>query len=262
MDKLTGKTAVITGGGTGIGRAIAKRFHEEGASALICGRRPQKLEEAAKFISPEGKRIHTVAADVTREDDIRRLIDEAVKVTGRLDILVNNAGFMRFAALEDVAPDEWDAMIAVNVTAPWRLMVHVLPHMRKAGGGSIINISSIAGLKAFPGSGAYCTSKAALQMVSQVMAMEAAKDNIRVNLIAPAVIEGTEIADPVYGPENVAHDFYDRLRPLHPLGRNGRSEDVAEAALFFASQSSSWVSGVILNVDGGRHLATNRPPEG
>ena len=105
-------------------------------------------------------------------------------------------------------------------------------------------------------------SKAALQMVSQVMAMEAAKDNIRVNLIAPAVVEGTEIADPVYGSENVVHDFYDRLRPLHPLGRNGRPQDIAEAALFFASESSSWISGVVLSVDGGRHLATNRPPEG
>jgi meso-butanediol dehydrogenase/(S,S)-butanediol dehydrogenase/diacetyl reductase len=179
--------------------------------------------------------------------------------TGRIDILVNNAGVMRFGKLDETDHSSWDMQMLTNAYAPWRLMVAVLPELRKVGGGSIINISSIAGLKAFPGVGLYCTSKAALQMLSQVMAMEAASDNIRVNLICPAVVEDTELPFPIFGEEK-ASEFYDNMRPLHPLGRNGTPEDVADAALFLASDQSSWITGTILNLDGGRHLATNRPP--
>nr|HID60029.1 SDR family oxidoreductase [Desulfobacterales bacterium] len=121
----------------------------------------------------------------------------------------------------------------------------------------IINISSIAGLKAFPSVGLYCTSKPALQMLSQVMAMEVASDNIRVNLICPPVVEDTELSVPIFGEENVS-EFYDNMRPLHPLDRNGKPKDVTEAAFFLASEESSWITGITLNVDGGRHLATNR----
>ena len=260
MGKLGGKTAIITGGGTGIGRAVAKRFHTEGAFVVISGRRKNKLDEAAVFISPDGNRVHSIVADVTNEGDIVHLVDETVEVTGRLDILVNNAGIMRFGKLHETPVGEWDAMMKTNAFGPWRLMVHAVPRMKKTGGGSIINISSISGIKALPGAGVYCTSKAALQMVSQVMAMETAVDNIRVNLILPALVEDTELADPIYGRENIP-DFYNRLRNLHPMGRNGRPKDIADAALFFASDESSWITGVMLNVDGGRHLATNRPPD-
>ena len=130
--------------------------------------------------------------------------------------------------------------------------------MRKTGGGRIINFSSIAGLKAFPNSGVYCTTKAALQLLSQVMAMEGASDKIRVNVICPALVEGTELANPIFGKEHV-QEFYEKIRPLHPLGRSGRPADIAEAALFLASEQSSWITGVIFPVDGGRHMATNRP---
>jgi NAD(P)-dependent dehydrogenase (short-subunit alcohol dehydrogenase family) len=124
---------------------------------------------------------------------------------------------------------------------------------------AIINMSSIAGIKAFPTNGLYGTSKAALQVLSQVMAMEVASGNIRVNVICPAVVEDTELNDPIVGKENVQKRF-DRMRPLHPMGRNGKPRDVADAALFLASDQSSYITGIILNVDGGRHLATNRPP--
>lgn len=256
MAKLTGKTAIITGGGTGIGRAIAMRFHEEGANVVICGRRQAKLDEVCAAVNCE--RMTGIVADVTRESDIKRLVTETMTKTGRLDILVNNAGIMRFGSLFESSDDMWRDMMTINAWGPWRLMVHAVPEMRKTGGGSIINLTSIAGIKALTGAGVYCASKSAMQAISQVMALEAAKDNIRVNLIAPAMVEDTELADPIFGHENVP-GFYDRMRPLHPLGRNGRPKDVADAALFFASEDSSWVSGVILSVDGGRHLATNRP---
>ncbi|MFC1538892.1 SDR family NAD(P)-dependent oxidoreductase [Candidatus Latescibacterota bacterium] len=259
MGKLDSKTAVVTGGGTGIGLAIAKRFHDEGAFVVICGRRKEKLAEAESTISPEGERVFSMQADVTKEEDVIRVVNETVEKTGRLDILVNNAGIMRFGKLHETPVAEWDSMMATNVFGAWRMMVHAVPHMRKAGGGSIINLSSIAGIKALPGAGIYCTSKAALQSLSQVMSMEVAGDNIRVNLILPALVEDTELADPIFGKEHVP-DFYNKLRPLHPLGRNGRPKDIADAALFFASDDSDWISGVMLNVDGGRHLTTNRPP--
>jgi len=257
MGQLEGKTAIITGGGTGIGLAIAKRFHDEGAFVVICGRRKEKLVEASPFICPGGDKILVVVSDVTKEDDIERLVDVSVKKTGRLDILVNNAGVMRFGQLHETPVEEWNLMMGINAFGPWRLMVHAVPHMRKTGGGSIINLSSIAGIKAFPGMGIYCTSKGAIQMLSQVMAMEVAADQIRVNCILPALVEDTELAFPIVGEENV-QEFWDKIRMLHPLGRSGKPKDIADAALFFASDQSSWITGTLLSVDGGRHMATNR----
>lgn len=258
MGQLDGKTAIITGGGTGIGRAVAKLFHDEGAYVVINGRRQKKLDETSALISPGGERIHSVVADMTYDDDIKLLLDETVNLTGRLDIFVNNAGVMRFGQLHETPTAEWELMMKTNAYAPWRTMVYAVPLMRKTGGGSIINISSIAGIKAFPGAGIYCASKAALQTISQVMAMEAALDNIRVNCILPALVEDTELAFPIVGEENI-EDLWKKLRPLHPMGRSGKPSDIADAALFFASEQSSFITGTLLNVDGGRHMSTNRP---
>lgn len=260
MGKLDNKTALITGGGTGIGLEIAKRFHDEGAFIVITGRRKEVLEEASKKISPDGLRVFFVPGDITKEDDIIKVLDETFNKTGRLDIVVNNAGIMRFGKLDVTPVGEWDSIMKTNVFGPWRLMVHAVPLMKKNGGGSIINLSSIAGIKAMPGAGVYCASKSALQTISQVMAMETASDNIRVNLILPALVEDTELAYPIFGKENVP-DFYNKMRKLHPMGRNGRPKDIADAALFLASDESSWITGILLNVDGGRHLATNRPAD-
>jgi NAD(P)-dependent dehydrogenase (short-subunit alcohol dehydrogenase family) len=260
MIQLDNKTAVITGGGTGIGRAIAKRFHDEGAFVTIAGRREEKLIESSQAISPQGERVLTVRADVTVEEDIQNLLAVAAQRTGAIDILVNNAGAMQFAPLDAAPTLQWDLMIKTNAWAAWRLMVHVVPYMKKAGGGSIVNISSLAGIKAFPGAGLYCASKAALQVLSQVAAMENASEKIRVNCILPAVVEDTELAASALGEENVPA-FLERFGPLHPLGRNGKPVDVADAALFLASPQSSWITGVLLNVDGGRHMTSNRPAD-
>lgn len=260
MGKLDGKVAIVTGGGTGIGRAIAKKFHEEGAFVVVCGRRREKLVESCGIISPSGERVLAIVADITSDDNIHHLLEETVERTGRIDIVVNNAGVMRFGKLEETPVSEWDLMMKTNVYGPWRLMVQALPWMRRTGGGSIINLSSIAGIKAFPATGIYCASKAALQTISQVMAMEAASDHVRVNCILPALVEDTELAEPIFGAENIP-DFWNRMRPLHPLGRNGKPADIANAALFFASDESAWITGTLLSVDGGRHMATNRPAQ-
>ena len=258
MGKLEGRIALVTGSSRGIGRGIAIAFAVEGAVVIVNATTLEAAERTAEKIRSAGGEALAVEADVSNEGEVKAMVDKTLEKFGRIEILVNNAGIMRFGKLHETPVDEWDSMMRTNAFGPWRLMVQAVPHMRKAGGGSIINLSSIAGIKALAGAGVYCTSKTALQMVSQVMAMETAADNIRVNMILPALVEDTELAYPIFGKENIP-DFYNRLRNLHPMGRNGKPKDIADAALFFASDESSWITGVMLNVDGGRHLATNRP---
>lgn len=259
MGQLDGKTAIITGAAGGIGLAIAQLFHREGAGVVVCDRKADRLADSGKQISPKGERILIVQADVTLEGDIQEAVSQTVEHFGGINILVNNAGFLRIGKLEQADHIAWRDVMRTNAYAPWQFMVAVLPEMRKAGGGSIINISSINGIKAFPGMGIYSASKAAQQMLSQVMAMEVAEDNIRVNSILPGLVEDTEFLYEEIGKENLP-EFFASLRSLHPLGRNTKPKDVADAALFLASDQSEFISGVLLNVDGGRHLATNRPP--
>lgn len=256
MGQLQGKTAIITGGAQGIGLAIAKRFQDEGASVVICDIAENKLSEVASEMSLEDRTL-IVKADVMNEEDVKRVVRQASEKFGRIDILVNNAGVVRLGRLEQVDPSDWDVIMRTNTYAPWRFMVAVLPEMRKVGGGSIINTSSINGIKAFPGDGIYCASKAALQILSQVMAMEVASDHIRVNLILPGFVEGTGFPVPV-GKLSGKQEAYKMMSKVHPLGRNGKPEDIADAALFLASDQSCYITGVLLNVDGGRHMAMNR----
>ena len=256
--RVKDKISLVTGAAQGIGKAIALKLAEEGSNVVLVDVNKEKCEEVSKEIQTKNRKSWVYKVDVSDFKQVEELFGNEIEKWGRIDILVNNAGIMRFGMLHETPIEEWESMMNTNVFGPWRLMVHAVPYMRKVGGGSIINLSSIAGIKAFPGSGIYCTSKSALQTISQVMSMETAADNIRVNLILPALVEDTELAIPIFGKENIP-DFYNRLRNLHPLGRNGKPKDIADAALFFASVESSWITGVMLSVDGGRHLTTNRP---
>ena len=261
MGTLEGRTALVSGGGSGIGRGVALRLAAEGAFVVICGRRAAALDQARAAIAEalgREDRVAVVAADVTREDDVRA-VAKSVADRGRgLDVLVNCAGMMRFGRLDALDPAGMRAMFDVNAFAPWRLSVAVLPLLRKHEGGAIVNIASISGIRPFEGSGAYCMSKAALVMLTQVMALELAGEGIRVNAVCPGMVEDTGLGDAVFSAEQVAAS-YERFRALHPLGRNGTPADVAEAVLFLAGPASSWVTGAILPLDGGRHLTTNRP---
>ncbi len=257
MGTLEGRTALVTGGGSGIGRAVAERLHGEGAFVFICGRRHELLEQARAAIGG-GDRIACVAVDLTREDDVRRVAQAVAEHGKGLDVLVNCAGIMRFGRLEGLAPALMKSLLDINTLAPWRVSVSALPFMRQRGGGAIVNIASISGLRPFEGSGAYCVSKAALVMLTQVMALELAGEGIRVNAVCPGMVEDTGLGDEVFSPEQVTAS-YDRFRPLHPLGRNGTPKDVADAVLYLCSASSAWVTGAVLPLDGGRHLTTNRP---
>jgi len=258
MGALSGKVAIVSGGGTGIGRAIARRFVREDCRVVICGRRMEKLEETASLCKGARDSLLTLPCDVTDQAQILSLIETCAEKFGGIDILVNNAGVMRFDDLVKADDRTYELLMRTNVYGPWRLSAAVIPHMKRRGGGSIITISSVAGLKPMLGAGLYCTSKAAVQMISQTLALEHAADHIRVNVICPAVVEDTELSIPIVGVEGV-REFYDKLRPLHILGRNGKPEDIVEAVLFFASDASSWITGTILPVDGGRMLSSNRP---
>lgn len=243
MGLIEKKTAIVTGGGTDIAREIARRFHEEGAEVILCGRRQERLTEACSAISPAGDRIHSIVLDVTKKGDVERLVDRALEKTGRIDILVNNDELLAYGKLDGTEPSLWSEVMDTNAYAPWRLMVAVLPEMRKLGGGCIVTVSSVAGTIPFAGAGLYCASHSALQALSHVMAKEVASDNIRVNLICPALIEDREGPSPEAGGDSEL------------AGRNGNPEDVADAALFLVSDQSSWLTGVTLDLDGGRHLS-------
>jgi len=258
MAALNGKVAIVTGGGTGIGRAIAALFLKEGAKVVVCGRRLEKLRETAASTGASEEEILPLPCDVTNPSQIQELVKTALHRFGGIDVLVNNAGVMRFDSLAQADDDTYELLMRTNVWAPWRFSVAVIPHMKQRGGGSIITISSIAGLRSMSGAGLYCTSKAAVQMISQTLALEHAPDQIRVNVICPAAVEDTELSEPIFGKEGVK-EFLSKLRACHPLGRNGKPEDVAGAALYLASDSSRWVTGAVLPVDGGRMLTSNRP---
>lgn len=258
MGQLEGKTAIVTGGGTGIGRAIALRFASEGCRVVVCGRRMDKLNETVAAAGELAERLTALPCDLTDRAQIQGLVKTVEERLGGVDILVNNAGAMRFADLAAAGDDMFDLLMETNVRSVWHLCQAVIPCMKARGGGSIVTISSVAGLKAMSGAGLYCMSKAAVQMISQTLALEHAADQIRVNVVCPALVEETELAEPIVGKENM-RAFYDKLRASHPLGRNGRPADIAEAVLYFAGEASAWTTGAILPVDGGRMLTSARP---
>lgn len=247
MGQIEKKTAVITGAGTEIGREIARRFFDEGANILLAGADDGALKEICSQIDPGGNRVFYTTFDFRKDDDCRELARFAVAHTGRIDILVNHFDYKQPGRLDEVQMDLWNEILATNALAPWRLGVAVLPEMRKAGGGAIVNISSIAGETGFAGMGLYCTSHAALQMLSKVMAKELSPDNIRINLICPAVVTDseTQVSETNDAP------------PPELRGKSGNPRDVADAALFLVSDRSEWLTGITLNLDGGRHLSPN-----
>jgi len=251
--RLRDRVAIITGGGTGIGRAIAQAFAGEGAKVALVGRRIDRLRETERMIKDNGGVALCVPADVQEESDIERIVSETIKAFGRLDILINNAGvYIRGAATETSIAD-WDRTINTNLRGVFMLCKRAIPEMEKSGGGAIINISSTAGMRAIPSYEAYCVSKAGLDMLTKCLALDYAAKQIRVNSISPGVVD-----TPIHRQTKVKlgeEEWEKRVAAMHPLGRVGRPEDIAAAAIYLASDDASWVTGVILPVDGGIAIA-------
>jgi len=247
--RLEHKVALVTGGGSGIGEAMAKVFAREGSKVAITGRRKDQLERVVREIERTGRQALAVAGSVTNEADVQEAVAATVRTFGRLDILVNNAGNLFHAApLHETTDQIWDETFDVFMKGTFRFIRAAIPQMLKQGGGSIVNISTVGGLKAIPifEGHAYQAAKAGVNMLTKTVAVHYAKHNIRCNGICPAGVETPGVTDILANPQAKA-----AFAAFHPLGRLGRPEEIAEAAVYFASDESSWTTGSILTVDGG-----------
>lgn len=241
--RLQNKVAIVTGGSRGIGKAIAVAFVGEGASVVIAGRHIEKLELAAAEI---GAGCLPVAADVSKAQDVEKLVSAAIGRFKRIDVLVNNAGVLLPGTAEQISEEDFDQTFNINVRGLWLLSRAVLPQMRAAGGGSIINIASVLSTLGARNRVAYAASKGAVLAMTKAMALDHAAEKIRVNCICPGIVE-TELVARFNTDENVRRQ---RLA-MHPVGRFGQPEDVAGLAVFLASDESAWITGTAQTVDGG-----------
>jgi meso-butanediol dehydrogenase / (S,S)-butanediol dehydrogenase / diacetyl reductase len=252
MSRLTGKVALITGGTSGIGEATAHVFAREGARVVITGRRIELGEVVVAQIKRSGGEAIFVAADVTRAEDCRRSIDEAITAFGCIDILFNNAGIVTQGALEETSEEDWVRTFDVNVKGTYLMTKLVLPVMRAQGGGVIVNNASDWGIVGGPHYTAYSASKGAVVLLTKSVALEAARDNIRVNAVCPGdtAVERWRIDER----RNPSGNFEAELKVMGedlPIGRVGTVDEIANAVLFLASDESSFMTGATLIVDGG-----------
>jgi len=252
MNRLKDKVAVVTGGGDGIGRAICELFAEEGAAVVIAEKNPDKGKQAAEQIARSGGRPHFTATDVADEASVVRMAAEAARVFGRVNVLVNNAAIFVLKGI-DATPEEWRQILDVNVMGPALVAKHVVPLMRKAGGGAIVNIASMSSFIAQPEFVTYNSSKAALATMTRCMALDLAPDKIRVNAVCPGTV-WTQIVQRLTrerGMDRAAADAHPDWGGAHILKRIAEPREIAYAVLFLASEEASFITGSHLMVDGG-----------
>jgi len=250
------KVVVVTGATSGIGRSTAEAFGREGASVVAVGRDASALAEVAAHINGSGGRAVDHRADVTAADAPRQIIERAISEFGGVDVLVNSAGIIATGTLDATTDEVWDTMMAVNLRAPFRLMRAASPHLQ-ARKGAVVNVSSVNGLRSFPGVLAYCVSKAGVDHLTRCAAIEMAPLGVRVNAVNPGVtvtnlhrrsgMDGTQYAS-----------FLERAKTTHPLGRPGDPDEIAALIVFLASDRAGWMTGETIPIDGGRHLTCAR----
>jgi NAD(P)-dependent dehydrogenase (short-subunit alcohol dehydrogenase family) len=248
--KLCGKTALITGGAGGIGRAAALLFASEGAAVGIVDLSQEAGQLIAREISTAGGRAIFERADVTCPADCRRVVERTVHEFGGIHILFNNAGIIRRASVVETSEDDWDAVIAVNVKSIFLMSREIIPIMAKAEGGSIINTASGWGIAGGPRAAAYCASKGAVVLMTKAMAIDHGRHKIRVNCICPGDTD-TAMLRSEARQMGAAEDRFLADSAQRPLGRVGTPEEIAQAALYLASDAASFVTGAALVVDGG-----------
>jgi NAD(P)-dependent dehydrogenase (short-subunit alcohol dehydrogenase family) len=245
--ELTGKTALVTGGSRGLGKAIAVVMAGKGANIVICGRKQENLDQAVEDLNQKGVEVAAFRANVGSSEEVTGLFQSIEDRFGRLDILVNNVG-MNILTPSVAMADEglWDKIIATNLKGTFLASRGAVPLMRKAGRGKIINISSIAARKAAMGMGIYCVAKAGVEMLTRVLAVELAQDHITVNAVAPCVVR-TQFSQPFWSNESLLKQMTASI----PMGRIAEPNDVVGTVLFLASGLSDFVTGEVITVDGG-----------
>jgi len=247
--RLAGKKTIITGAGSGIGRATAVRFAEEGAAVVCAGLSNSDNEATASRIASSGGRAVAIACDVTDDAQVTDLIAASIGALGAIDIIVNNAGQAVIGAVDEVESEDWDRQLDVNLKSIYRTSKALWPQFKERGGGVILNTASIAGLIGTSGQVSYAVSKAGVVMLTKCMALDGAKDNIRVNCVCPGWVptpmveyHKSQLEDP--------DAFEARLKKLHPLGL-GDTKYIAGGFVYLASDEAAWVTGTELVIDGG-----------
>jgi NAD(P)-dependent dehydrogenase (short-subunit alcohol dehydrogenase family) len=245
-----GKVVLVTGATSGIGHATALRFAEAGATVAAVGRNEEALHNASSKIEELGGKAVHLKADLSIDAEAVRVAKETVKRCGGIDVLVNAAGHISSGTIEEATPEAWDAMLTINLRAVFRLMQEALPSIIERRG-NIVNVSSVTGLRAFPGVLAYCVSKAGLDQLTRCAALELASKGVRVNAVNPGVVV-TEIHKRGGMGEEQYAQFLERSKQTHPLGRVGQAWEVAELIFFLASDRAEWITGATYSIDGGR----------
>lgn len=251
--RLDGKVALITGGGTGIGTAIAERFVREGAKICITGRRQGMLDEVARSLPAD--MVTSCAGDVSKYEDVLRMVEKTIAFGGKLDVLVNNAGIDPGGTVVELDPETWHKVLDTNLTGPFLLMKATIPHMIKLGGGSIINIASLGGLRCLPGMAAYCSSKAGLIMLTQQAATDYGPSKVRCNVVCPGGVRTAMIENSLSPLAQSLGKDVDGVLGLvssgMPLRRFANPDEIPGICVYLASDDSTFMTGSVLLLDGG-----------
>jgi len=250
---LEGKVALITGGGSGIGQAIAKRFVAEGAKIVITGRRKEALAETVAAC-PEGTCL-PFAGDITNPEDAKKMVEATVEFGGKIDVLVNNAAIDPPGTVVDIPIEQFQRIVETNLYGPFYTMKYAIPYMTKAGGGSIVNIASLAGLRRIPAMPAYCASKSGLIGLSQTVALDHGKDGIRCNVVAPGATATAMLENAMSGlAKHLETDVAGALNFMtrfNPIPRPATADEITGAVVFYASDDSAVITGTVIPVDSG-----------
>lgn len=250
MGRLSGKTGIVTGGGAGIGAAVTARLAQEGACVAVADIDGGAAERVAQRLTGEGAEVIGGRVDVASTADVAAFVEETVARFGRLDAIVNNAGVAIPGSAENISEEDWDRVIAVNLKGVWAGMKYAIPHLRAAGGGSIVNMSSVQAFVGFPGWAGYAATKGAIISLTQQAAVEYGPEGIRVNCLAPGTIM-TPMNEEIFRTAPDPQALIDDWNSSHALHRFGQPMEVAAAAAFLVSDDSSFVTGACLRVDGG-----------
>jgi NAD(P)-dependent dehydrogenase (short-subunit alcohol dehydrogenase family) len=252
----TVQQVIVTGASSGIGRATAVRFGRAGASILAVGRDERALAEVADAVQREGGQCSTLTADVTESTAAVKIVDTALHTLGGLTTLVNAAGIIGSGTIETTTDEQWDTMMDINSRAPFRLMRAAMPALIQSKG-AVVNVSSVTGLRSFPGVLAYCVSKSAIDQLTRCAALEVAAKGVRINAVNPGVVISNLHRRGGMDEEKYAA-FLEHSKATHPVGRPGDPNEIADLIFFLASPNAGWITGETISIDGGRHLTCAR----